>query len=333
MISPDFISYKLPVRRKPLAGLLAAVLTLPLASATAAEPAAPQSTTIAAETSAQTLNQTWRIANDATVDVRNVRGSVVVGAGEPGQAQLTGELGAGSKLVIAGDAQRLDLRVESPDQDHGWFSKRGPKSDSNLVLKVPAGVSLRLELVSADGRVSGIDGKSLNVECVSGKVTLESGAPQVEVECVSGDVIYHATRADAASRSHLQTVSGDIEATGVGGRVKLETVSGHARADGREVQEFEAGSVSGNVELAAALGAHGRARAETMSGDIRLLLPADASAHFEAETFSGSIHTDFGAVKKPEYGPGSSLDVHTGSGDAQVSTETFSGNIEIRKRP
>ena len=110
-------------------------------------------------------------------------------------------------------------------------------------------------------------------------------------------------------------------------------MSGRAHADGKEVQELEAGSVSGNVELAAALGAHGRVRAETMSGDIRLLLPPDASAHFEAETFSGSIRTDYGTVKTPQYGPGSSLDVHTGSGDAQVSTETFSGNIEIRKRP
>jgi DUF4097 and DUF4098 domain-containing protein YvlB len=338
MISHDFIHYcggrGFGMRRRPLAGLLAAALTLPLAaSAAAAALSAPQGTTIDAQASAQNLSQAWRIADDASIDVHNVRGSVIVSAGDAGQATLSGELGAGSKLVIAGDAQRLDLRVESPDQDHGWFSKHGPQSDSSLVLKVPAGVSLRLELVSADGRVSGIDGKSLNVECVSGKVTLESGAPQVEVECVSGDVTYRATRADGSSRSHLQTVSGDIEASGVGGRVKLETVSGRARADGREVQEFEAGSVSGNVELVAALGAHGRVRAETMSGDIRLLLPPDASAHFEAETFSGSIRTDYGTVKKPEFGPGSSLDVHTGNGDAQVSTETFSGNIEIRKRP
>ena len=337
MISHDFILHDClarGIRRRPLAGLLAAALAVPFAApVTAAALNPPQATTIDAQTSAQNLNQAWQIANDASVDVHNVRGSVVVSAGDAGQATLSGELGAGSKLVVSGDTHRLDLRVESPDQDHGWFSKRGPQADSNLVLKVPAGVSLRLELVSADGRVSGIDGKSLNVECVSGKVTLESGAPQVEVECVSGDVAYTATRADGSSRSHLQTVSGDITASGVGGRVKLETVSGRAHADGKEVQEFEAGSVSGNVELAAALGAHGRVRAETMSGDIRLLLPPDASAHFEAETFSGSIRTDYGTVKTPQYGPGSSLDVHTGSGDAQVSTETFSGNIEIRKRP
>jgi DUF4097 and DUF4098 domain-containing protein YvlB len=320
-----------PIRRKPLACLLAAALSLPAAaSAVALNP--PQTTTIAAQSSTQTLNQAWRLADDATVEVHNVRGSVVVSAGEPGQATLTGELGAGSKLVIDGSQKRLELQVESPEE-HGWFGNHGPKADSNLNLKLPAGVSLQLELVSADGSVTGIDGKTLNVECVSGKATLASGSPQIDVECVSGDVDLRVTRADPGNRVHLQTVSGDVEATGVGGRVKLETVSGRARASGKQVEEFEGGSVSGNIELNAALAAHGRFKAETMSGDIRAELQPDISGHFEAETFSGSIHSDFGTVERPEYGPGSSLDAHVGNGDAQVHAETFSGNIDIRKRP
>ena len=45
-----------------------------------------------------------------------------------------------------------------------------------------------MQLVSADAKVSGIDGKSLNIGCVSGNVTIDSGSPQVDVDCVSGDV-------------------------------------------------------------------------------------------------------------------------------------------------
>jgi DUF4097 and DUF4098 domain-containing protein YvlB len=198
---------------------------------------------------------------------------------------------------------------------------------------VPAGVSLKVELVSADGHVTGINGKTLNVGCVSGNVTIESGAAQVDVQCVSGDIGFRATRADADYRAHLQTVSGDIDMTGAGGRVKLETVSGHARAEGREVQEFEAGSVSGDIGLIAALGKHGRIQVDTMSGEIRTELPADLSARIEAETFSGRIRSDFGTVKKPEYGPGSSLDARVGDGDAQITAKSFSGNVDIRKKP
>lgn len=320
-------------RRKRLSWLLALALAAPTAlPALAAAAGPPQSTTISADASAQTLNQTWQIANDATVEVHNVRGSVSVSAGDPGQATLTGDLGAGSRLVIDGSAQHLELRVDS-DKDNGWFGNKGPRSDSNLTLKVPAGISLRLQLVSADGKIIGIDGKSLNVGCVSGNVTIDSGSPQVDVDCVSGDVALHATRADPGVRTHVQTVSGDIQVTGASGNLKLETVSGRARAEGRQVQEFEAGSVSGDVELAAALGKHGRIQAQTMSGEVRTELPSDVSARIEAETFSGRIRSDFGTVKKPEYGPGSSLDARVGDGDAQISVKSFSGNVDIRKKP
>ena len=224
------------------------------------------------------------------------------------------------------------MQVESA-KDSGWFGNHGPRSDTNLVLKVPAGVSLRIELVSADGHVAGINGKSLKAECVSGNLTLESGASQVDVESVSGNIDLNITRTDSSYRAHLQTVSGDIDVKGAGGRVKLDTVSGRARAAGGEIQEFEAGTVSGNVELAAALGKHGRVQVETMSGDIRTELPSTQSARINAETFSGRIRSDFGTVKQPEYGPGSSLDAQVGDGDAQIVAKSFSGNVDIRKRP
>lgn len=320
-----------PDRRARLARAIAAALMACSGAAIAAPAAAPQAQTINAESGTQSLNQQWRIANDATVEVHNVRGSVTISAGPAESASLTGDLGAGSRLVISGDAQRLDLRVDS-NRDGSWFGNHGPRTDSHLDLKVPANVSLRLELVSADSRITGIDGKSLEVECVSGKAVIESGAPAIDVECVSGDVDLRVTKVTPDSRLHAQTVSGDIEANGVGGRVKLETVSGNGRANGREVQEFEGGSVSGDIELHAALAAHGRFKASTMSGDIRAQLQPDISARFEAETFSGDIESDFGTVKRPEFGPGSSLDAHVGDGDAEVSVETFSGSISLRKQ-
>ena len=320
------------IRRAPLYLALAVMMAAP-GLLLAADPGAPQASTIAAEAAAKPLQQSWTIADDATIEIHNVRGSVDISAGEPGHATLDGSLGAGSRLVIAGDSRRLELHVEAADQQHGWFNHHGPASDTTLNLKVPAGVSVRLELVSADAKVSGINGKSLNVECVSGKLTLDSGAEQVDVESVSGDVIFKATRADPSHRIHLQTVSGDIELSGASGRVKFDSVSGNVRLTGEQLQEFEAGTVSGSVNLVAAtLAKHGRVQVETMSGDIRTALPADVSARIEAESFSGRIRSDFGTVKKPEYGPGSSLEATMGDGDAQVSTKSFSGNVDILKK-
>ena len=43
------------------------------------------------------------------------------------------------------------------------------------------------------------------------------------------------------------------------------------------------------------------------------------------------LFSDFGTVKEPDHGPGSSLDATLGGGSAHVQLETFSGDIEIRK--
>jgi DUF4097 and DUF4098 domain-containing protein YvlB len=89
--------------------------------------------------------------------------------------------------------------------------------------------------------------------------------------------------------------------------------------------------VSGDVHLRGTPEKNARVDIETMSGDVHLHLPSDASAHLHASSFSGSIRSDFGTAKEPEHGPGSSLDATSGSGDAQVKLESFSGDIEIRK--
>jgi hypothetical protein len=102
-------------RRKPLNWALLAALAVLSGNASAADPGPPQSATIIADKSAQTLSQAWRIDNDATIEVHNVRGNVDISAGEAGRASLEGSLGSGSKLVVAGDAKHLELRVEAAD--------------------------------------------------------------------------------------------------------------------------------------------------------------------------------------------------------------------------
>jgi Putative adhesin len=299
----------------------------------AAEPAAPQNLTITTEGSDdKALEQLWRVAGDAMIEVTNIRGSVTVSAGDASRVKLGGSLGSGSKLVVSGDEHHLTLEVESRDDLHGWFGKNGPGSDSNLVLNVPHGTSLKVDVVSADVKVAGIDGKSLSVSSVSGDAMIGGNASQVDVESVSGGVKFDTASTDANGRMHLQTVSGDVVAKGGAGRVKLETVSGEVTLRTNEVQEIEAGTVSGTIEIHATPAKHGRLHLDTMSGSVRVYLPASVSARIDAETFSGSLHSDFGKVEKPEFGPGSSLSTRTGEGDAQINAQAFSGDVEIRKQ-
>lgn len=328
----QFVSCREPSRREwPARALLACALfaALPVAVAATAPPAED---VINADAGApKAIDRSYSFAADGTVEISNVRGSVTINGTNQNTISLSGSLGAGSRLEIEGGESHLELRVES-EREGGWFGNHGPQNDTTLVLNVPHAVALKLDLVSADSKVSGIDGKSLDVDNVSGRVQLSGAARNIEVDSVSGNVTLDVAKAGAVERAHLQTVSGDIHATGADGRVKLETVSGSISYSAPAVTEFNAESVSGTIDATAAPTKSARVRLETMSGHLRLHLPASLSARLSAETFSGNIKSDFGTVSKAEYGPGSSLDARVGEGDARIETESFSGSIELRKQ-
>lgn len=284
--------------------------------------------TLSAEGGAKALDESWRVAADAHVEVSNIRGHVNVQGWDRSEVSLKGSLGEDSRLEISGDDGNLTLQVRS--HESGWFGHSGPTHDSTLTLQVPRDCSLELHVISADAEVSGVTGKSLKVEGISGDLTLHSGAGDADVTSVSGDVALTAA-GEAMTRVHVQTVSGDINATNLRGRVKLETVSGNIVARTAQVGDLETGSVSGDATVTTTLAAHARLHLESMSGDINLKLPPDLSAHIDASTFSGDIRTDYGSPQRPEHGPGSHLDAQVGNGDAQLDLQTFSGNITLRK--
>jgi hypothetical protein len=284
---------------------------------------------IVADGAAKTLDSHFPIATDGMLEVGNVSGSVTITGGSGSDVKLSGSLGEGSKLAIDSTAHGLQLRVES--EKGGWFGN-GPKHPSDLVLDVPRGVSVKLDVVSADAKVKDIDGKSIEVNNVSGNVDVRGTAHSIEIESVSGDVTLDVARAGVAERTHLQTVSGNIKASGADGRVKLETVSGTVAFVAPSVSELGAESVSGNIDAKTALAKGARIHAETMSGTLRLHLPADLSARVHAETFSGSLKSDWGTVAKAEFGPGSSLDVQGNGDGTRVDAQSFSGNVELRKQ-
>lgn len=310
--------------------LCAAVAAALMATgACAADATKIESHSIAAEGAAKDLHETWNVAGDARIEIDNVRGTVTVTTWDKNAAELSGTLGIDSKLDVSGDAGHLTLKVQGTKS--GW-NGNGPDSDSDLILRVPRTAALDVGVVSADANVSGAAGKTLEVSSVSGTVTVNSGAPDVDVNSVSGDVTFDAAASVPMTRAHLQTVSGNINAKGLSGRMKLETVSGDMIVEAGQVQDLEGGTVSGDVNLTFTPAPHASIKLESMSGDLRLHLPSSLSAHIEATTFSGGIESDFGKVEEKEMGPGSSLDAQAGSGDAKISAQSFSGDIQLHKQ-
>ena len=266
------------------------------------------------------------------VEVHNVRGSVTITAWDRNEIALGGSLGEGSKLEVSGSPDHLIVRVANPDGSSGWSwwgGNRGPREDTILSLSVPRAAAVEVEAVSADARIEGLVGsREIEVDSVSGDVRVQARGERFGLQSVSGDI----EASGSAQRAHVETVSGDVTASGLDGEITVETVSGRVKAVGAGVTRLEAGTVSGDLDFDLGVAPGARIEVETMSGDVTLRVPADLSARIEASTFSGSIRSDIGTVEEEEHGPGSSLKATAGSGEGSINLESFSGDIELRKR-
>lgn len=278
------------------------------------------------------INETRQVDARARIDVSNVKGAVNISAWDKNEVGITGTLGEGAKrLAIDGGGSALTIRVEGPDRKGGWLDWGSDSSmqETVLNLKVPRAASLEVGVVSAEIAIADTAGGELQVDSVSGRMRLSGvQSPRLRLESVSGDIEFDGKADDAA----IETVSGDVIARGIGGRTRVETVSGNLRVTASApLKNTEASSVSGDIEISGALDKGGRIEVETMSGDVRVNLPASVSAKIEAESFSGTLRSDFGSVSKPEHGPGSSLDARAGDGDGEISVDSFSGDVTIRR--
>ena len=146
----------------------------------------------------------------------------------------------------------------------------------------------------------------------------------------------------------ISTASGNIEANGIKGHVRLHTASGNvlvkdvtgsvtaATASGQMrvrdvIGEVSAQSASGDVdvEIARLEGTEGM-KFSSASGDVRVKLPANLDANVELSTATGSIKTDFPIeVHTNRYGPGTWARGQLGTGSRSLRISSASGNVSL----
>jgi hypothetical protein len=269
-------------------------------------------------------------APNAQVVIRNIKGEVRVSGWSQNRVQVDGTLGDGAKpLQISGDANALEIRVEPSGSSSKWFgfSSDNEMGPSVLDVHVPHAAALQVHVVSAPVDVTGVDGRTLSVNTVSGRVHLNARAGSVKVDSVSGDVDLEGT----ANGMDVQTVSGDVQAAMLNGNVNGQTVSGDLLLRGNTLDNVNLGTVSGRIQLDAALAPAASWKVDTMSGDVRLGVPANTSAQIKADTFSGDLHSDFGKPYGSEHGPGEHLGAKVGSGNGSIVINSFSGDVHLER--
>jgi len=88
-------------------------------------------------------------------------------------------------------------------------------------------------------------------------------------------------------------------------------------------------TVSGDVSLAGALEPAARVELATHSGDVTLALPPETDASYALASFSGVISGQLADRQVSGRGPGSTMAFVQGSGAAEISIATHSGDIQL----
>jgi hypothetical protein len=256
------------------------------------------------------------------VEVSNTAGSVVITAWPRSEVEVTGTLGEGAeRLEFSSVGKLVRVKVVLPRQS-------GRVEGTDLVLKVPAGSALAVNTVSADVTAAGVRGTQ-RLQSVSGDLSTEAAAEDVECKTVSGDI--KITGSGQRGLLTVTTVSGDAEVSRVAGEVNGNTVSGNFVVAMGDTTRSRLRSTSGDVGLRGRLAPDGRVDFESISGNVRLDLEGPIGAEFDVSSFNGDIRNCFGPqpVRTSEYAPGRELRFREGTGTGRVRLKTLNGEISL----
>jgi hypothetical protein len=210
---------------------------------------------------------------------------------------------------------------------------------------IAAGGRIRVRNISGDIKVLGYNGNSI---LVNGRKEGPDAA-KIEIEDASkGDLLELGVRYPEKTRNfqgsvnfeirvpqslpyafeNISSVSGDVELTGVTGKIKAESVSGDVT-----VQDFiggvDAHSVSGDVkaEIRRLQGTDDM-KLSSISGDVHAKAPADLDADVKMSSVSGSVKSDFPLqIHERRYGAGQSAGGILGGGSHTLRLTSISGDV------
>jgi hypothetical protein len=198
--------------------------------------------------------------------------------------------------------------------------------DVDLVLRLPAWVTLEISGRSLDVRVAGVEG-GVTVRNVSGDVRLDRVAGPVSIQTVEGEIgVYHA-RGPVTAHSRgddvtLENVVGDVDVATGDGDVRLENI---------EAATLRAETLDGDVFFSGALASDGTYQISVHDGDATLVLPGDSNASVTVSTFDGELTSEFPVTLRRYEGQGV-FDFQLGEGSARVDVKVFDGEIRLRRR-
>jgi DUF4097 and DUF4098 domain-containing protein YvlB len=198
--------------------------------------------------------------------------------------------------------------------------------------RVDVQVGSRKALRRGKLRVEAPKGSSVIFESTSADLDVKGIGGDVRVQTMSGDI-----KVSGVRKANVETISGDVSVE-ANGPIRLHTVSGNAVASTTDPGvrlEFE--SASGNLDWTGACARGCRVSTETVSGQIAMAVDPRSSFELSYSSHSGDFKDDLNlnvkrSPKKKHGGMGGWVEAVYGKGEGVIECDAFSGDLQIRKK-
>jgi DUF4097 and DUF4098 domain-containing protein YvlB len=263
---------------------------------------------------AQQIDTTVPVARGQRLEVSAHGGEISVKTWARNALRVEGDPSDRTRLEITRSGTMIEVRTEG---------HRGPPAMVDLNLTVPDWMPLNLSGVYTDIVVVGAKGP-VSAETVQGEVRVHGGDGLVSLRSVQGSV----SLAGARGRLEVNSVNQDVEVSGSSGEITAETVNGSIRLARVDASSVSATSVNGDVDYDGPVRNGGRYTLSSHNGDLTLSVAEGTNASVAVSTFNGEFESDF-PVTLTETRKGRRFNFTLGSGNAQVTMESFQGSIRL----
>lgn len=269
------------------------------------------------------IDTTFAFASNGTIDLNSSSGDIVITGSDRRDVQIRAYSDRGA-LRLDASSSRLSLEVRSERGNN----RNGRYGDTRLELLVPQGTRVVARSTSGDVKVHTIRG-GVEVGTSSGDIEIDD-SDRVHVGTISGEV-----RVRGAREIDARSVSGEVIVDRVSGDVRLSSTSGDVVATQSSARFVSLSSSSGDITFEGNADATGRYDFETHSGTVVITLPRATNANITIATYSGDVESDFPLVLQPggrAFNQPRRLEFTIGNGGPRIVAESFSGDVEIRRK-
>jgi DUF4097 and DUF4098 domain-containing protein YvlB len=282
------------------------VMTLAVSLALAQAPARPPQT-----------DETVAVQRGARLTVDNFAGEVVVHAWDRDAVRVQARHRTRTTVDVRTVASGVRVTADS---------SMGPAS-VDYDISAPAWMPVKITGTYEFATISGIQAE-VSVETVRGDVTVKGSRGAVFVRSVEGRV----TVEDASGRLDVSSVNEGVRVSGASGEIVAESINGAVTLARMRASSATVSTVNGDITYDGTLVANGRYEFTSHNGDLLLTLPDGTDATFTVRTYNGELLTDVPVQGSREgLARGRSVTLTLGSGAADVSLESFDGEIRIRR--